>query len=583
MSNYYLSTTQNAVKNFFKRFPLYNWRGDFAGGISAGIIAIPLALAFGTQSGLGPVAGLYGAISLGIFASAFGGTPTQISGPTGPMVVVAAMVIGNSIEKFGGLEAALPNIIFTFFLAGVFQFLFGIIKIGKYIRYIPYTVVSGFMTGIGIIIILLQVFPLMGKESPKDIVSICTHISEAFQNFKPEVAVLGIATISIIYLFPKITRSVPNILVALISVSVVAIWTDLDVPVVGQVPNQLPELKLSLLADFSLLDLKDVYLPALTLALLGSIDSLLTSVIADNVTKIRHDSDKELKGQGIGNMLSALIGGIPGAGTTMSTLVNTNSGARTRLSGLVHGISLIIVLLIAGEFVEKIPVPVLAGILITVGVGIIDYKGLKNLKNWPKAEAIVMLIVLFLTVFVDLIEAVGIGLFCSLFIFMKKMGDMVENQAEILPLSEKLKSLEKHPQLLANAQVCLTDNLRKEILVKKFQGPLFFGVATTLQDLAKQVKNIRVVILKMNEVPYIDQTGLYALEEMVMELKTRKIAVLISGLREQPNDMLRKIDLIPSLVKEKFTFGNFSECITFLTKQKHLEFLNEENEEMEFA
>ncbi len=576
MLSNFLPSIKNIPNNFFKRFPLTHWKGDVAGGISAGIIAIPLALAFGTQSGLGPVAGIYGAIALGIVASAFGGTPTQISGPTGPMVVVAAVVISNAIDQTGGLESALPTIILTFFLAGVFQFIFGLIKLGKYIRYIPYTVISGFMTGIGIIIILLQIFPLMGKESPKNVISICTHISEAFQDLNPEVAVLGIVTIAIIYMFPKITRSVPNILVALVSVSVVAIWTNLDVPVIGSIPNQLPELKLSLLGQVSITDLKTVYLPALTLALLGSIDSLLTSVIADNVTKTKHDSDQELIGQGIGNMVSAVIGGIPGAGTTMSTLVNTHSGARTRLSGVVHGCSLILVLLLAGGLVEQIPIPVLAGILITVGIGIIDYKGLKNLKNWPKEEAAVMIIVMLLTVFVDLIEAVGIGLFFSLFIFMRKMGDMVENQAEILPLSDKLKTLENNSHQLEDDKLCLMGDYSKEVLVKKFQGPLFFGVANTLQELSKKVQNIRVVILKMNEVPYIDQTGLYALEEMVMSLKNRNITVLISGLREQPNIMLRKIELIPSLVIEQFTFKDFSECILFLAKQKHLEFVEEE-------
>lgn len=295
-----------------------------AGGISAGIVGIPLALAFGAQSGLGPVAGFYGAIALSLFASVCGGTPTQISGPTGPMIVVAALVVSGAIEHAGSLELAYPTIIATFFFAGLMQALFGFLKFGKYIRYIPYPVVSGFMTGIGVIIILLQIFPLVGKESPKGIHNILRQLPEVFSDFNYEAAGLGLVTVAIIFLFPKITRTVPNILLALVAVSVLAVWTDFRVVNIGAIPSQLPEFKLSLLLSWENMDLKLIFYSGITLALLGSIDSLLTSVIADNVTKTKHDSNQELIGQGLGNMAAASIGGIPGAGTTMSTLVNTD-------------------------------------------------------------------------------------------------------------------------------------------------------------------------------------------------------------------------------------------------------------------
>jgi SulP family sulfate permease len=554
------------------RFPLSNLRGDIAGGISAGIVAIPLALAFGAQSGLGAVAGLYSAIALGLFASAFGGTPTQISGPTGPMVVIAAMVVADALEGAGGLVGGMPVIIATFVLAGIFQLIFGILKLGKYIRYIPYPVISGFMSGIGVIIILYQIFPIMGQASPKGIYNIFTHLPQAFLNFDMEATILGVVTIATIYAFPKITRSIPNILVALTAVSLMAIWTEFDVEVIGAIPSQLPEFKLSLLSQLSVMDIQPLFIPAITLALLGSIDSLLTSVIADNVTKTKHDSNQELMGQGIGNILSASIGGIPGAGTTMSTLVNTNSGATSRMSGIVHGISLILVLLLAGSLAGQIPIAVLSGILITVGIGIIDYKGLKHLKKMPREETAVMLMVLLMTVFADLIQAVAVGMFFSSFLFMKKMGDLVEGDTEIMPINE-FKSSE---QFAGDETVCFTPEFAKTIFVKKLHGPLFFGFASAFQDIARKLKNIRIVILKMNSVPYIDQTGLYAMEEVIMDLKKRGVAVCIAGLQEQPHDMLMKIDLIPSLIPEEFLFQNFSECASFLGANKHLRILERE-------
>jgi len=567
------STITQSVGRFFSiRFPLNNLRGDIAGGISAGIVAIPLALAFGAQSGLGAVAGLYSAIALGLFASAFGGTPTQISGPTGPMVVIAAMVVADALESAGNLSNGLPIIITTFFLAGVFQMIFGIVKLGKYIRYIPYPVISGFMTGIGIIIILYQIFPVMGQVSPKGIYNIFIQLPQAFSGYQWESTVLGVATIGTIYAFPKITRTIPNILIALVAISALAVWTEFNVATIGNIPSQLPELKLDSILQLNIADIQPMFIPAITLALLGSIDSLLTSVIADNVTKTKHDSNQELIGQGIGNIISASIGGIPGAGTTMSTLVNTHSGATSRMSGIVHGISLILVLSLAASLASQIPIPVLSGILITVGIGIIDYKGLKHMKKMPREETAVMLMVLFMTVFADLIQAVAVGMFFSTFLFMKKMGDLVEGQTEVMPISEF--STLQGP--VSEETVFFTPEFAETVFVKKLRGPLFFGFASAFQEMAKKLKNIRIVILKMSEVPYIDQTGLFAMEEVVMDLKKRGISVCIAGLQDQPHDMLMKIDLIPSLIPEEFLFENFTECASFLKANKHLKILERE-------
>ena len=393
---------------------IHNWRfdnlhGDIFGGITAAIVALPLALAFGVQSGAGPVAGLYGAIALGIFAAIFGGTSTQISGPTGPMTVVSALVVIKAIEEYGSLEAGMGFIVCVFVLAGLAQIVFGVCQLGAYIKYIPYPVVSGFMSGIGGIIILLQIFPFFGQTSPKNVIDVLTHISDVMSLINWEAVIISSSTVAIIYLFPRFTKAVPSTLVALISMTIVTTWFGLEVPVIGPIPSSLPELKLGTVASINASDITLIIELALTLSLLGAIDSLLTSVIADNMTKTKHHSNRELMGQGIGNIMAGCIGGLPGAGATVRTLVNINAGGRTPLSGLTNGFVLLATLLGLGNYAQQIPIPVLAGILITVGIGIIDYKGFRHIKSVPRTDAIVMLIVLGMTVFVDLIQAVAVG------------------------------------------------------------------------------------------------------------------------------------------------------------------------------
>ena len=277
------------LRDLFKlfKFDFSNLRGDLFGGITAGIVALPLALAFGVQSGMGAIAGLYGAIVLGLFASFFGGTPSQISGPTGPMTVVSSLVVLTAIENTGSLENGFGTIITIFVLAGFFLIAFGLLKLGTYIKYIPYPVVSGFMSGIGAIIIILQAFPFMGQVSPKSIVEVFKQLPTGLQNINLEAVLVAGATITIIYIFPKISKAIPSSLVALLAVTIIANWMGLNVPLIGDIPNGIPELQID---KFSIsgLSLTLIVELALTLALLGAIDSLLTSVIADNVTKSKH-------------------------------------------------------------------------------------------------------------------------------------------------------------------------------------------------------------------------------------------------------------------------------------------------------
>jgi SulP family sulfate permease len=531
-----------------------NVRGDIFGGITAAIVALPLALAFGVQSGLGASAGLYGAIVLGIIAAALGGTPTQISGPTGPMTVVSASVVALAIEQTGSLEAALAIILMTFFLAGIFQILMGVMKIGKYIKYLPYPVLSGFMSGIGVIIILLQVYPLLGHSSPGKIINIVLHISHPLSDINWYCLGLGTATIAIIYLSPLITKKIPGTLIALIVVSGGTYFTGSDITCIGDIPEGLPKLQVNTFLSFKLSQFSLVLFPALTLSGLGAIDTLLTSVVADNITKTKHRSNKELIGQGLGNMAAAVFGGIPGAGATMRTVVNVNSGGRTRISGIIHGIVLFFILIGIGKLVAHIPLAVLAGILITVGVGIIDRKGLHDLAAMPRADAAVMIIVLVLTIFVDLLQAVGIGMVIASVLFMKRMSDLVEQETEI----EQINPADK--ELRWSDEKDIPEDILRRIYIQRFDGPLFFGALSKFHLTTRNLpSHVELVIIRMKKVPYIDLSGLYALETVIREMLARDITVVMTMIQKQPLYMLKRVKVIPGLIPEDKVFDNFSD------------------------
>ncbi len=536
-----------------------NLRGDFFGGLTAGVVALPLALAFGVQSGMGAIAGLYGAIAIGIIAAWFGGTPTQISGPTGPMTVVSAVIIAKAIESHGGsLELALGSIIAIFLLSGVFQILLGIFKVGQYVRYMPYPVVSGFMSGIGVIIIVLQIFPFLGHASPKKILDIFSSLTEILGDINLASVALAFATIATIYLFPRITKIVPSALVALVALTIVATLMKLDVAVIGDIPEGFPSVKLAALTNVDWMHPMVIVIPALTLAALGTIDSLLTSIVADNMTKTQHNSNKELIGQGLGNMAAAAIAGIPGAGATMRTVVNIKSGGRTRISGVIHGLALLVVLIGAGSYAKLIPLPVLAGILITVGIGIIDYRGLKHVVNVPRSDAFVMLVVLVMTVFVDLLQAVAVGMVLASILFMKKMSDIAEDKSAEGSV-EEFGLDEIWPKDLE-----LTDDIRHKVFIKYFDGPIFFGFASKFQEMTQRSPDVDVVILRMGRVPYIDQSGLYAIEDAIMALHDKKILVLITEIQEQPKDMLRGVGLIPEMIPDERLYVNLASAINAL-------------------
>ncbi|TYC13441.1 SulP family inorganic anion transporter [Bizionia gelidisalsuginis] len=612
------------MKNLFS-----NIKGDAFGGITAGIVALPLALAFGVSSGLGPSAGLYGAIFISFFAALFGGTSTQISGPTAPMTAVSMVIIAGIIAaNDGSLEKALPAILTVFLLAGIMQVGLGVLGLGKYIRYIPYPVVSGFMTAIGVIILLTQILPSLGyypkedldfvnqfkpqaeavilenllKEEANNGVLVLEDFSTTIKNAEsiteadiikesetlaaketsgvigaikalPRAlnnilwleVILALGTIIIIYGFKKITTKVPSTLVALVIMSGIAFGFGLDYRPIEEIPGGIPIPRVDIFTEFSLGTITPYIFTALTLALLGAIDSLLTSVVADNMTKTKHKPNKELIGQGIGNSVAAFFGGIPGAGATIRTVVNIKSGGKTKLSGMIAGVLLLFILLALGPVASKIPAAVLAGILITVGIGVMDYKGLKAIPYLPKdmsllglklsSEVLIMLIVLLLSTFWDLIYAVGIGLIIASLMFMKKIGDLTAASSDVKPLKEEVWADE----------IEFPEHLKEEVFIKHLKGPLFFGSTSDFQQLYLQIPaTATTVVLRLGRMPYMDQSGLYALEEMLQDLKQKEIRVVFVNLLEQPRYMMERIDIIPDFVSEEHIFKNFKSCMKWI-------------------
>ena len=570
-----------------------NIKGDLFGGITAGIVALPLALAFGIQAfggvndpsaaSMGALAGIVGATMLGFFAALLGGTHSQISGPTGPMTVVTATLIGGVWASSGG---SLADVLISMSLAGLFcglfQILFGIIKLGKYIRYIPYPVLSGFMSGIGVIIILQQLYPLVGLKGSGSMVDLLMGIPHAVsQGISITALLLGLGTIAIIYLLPLLTKKIPATLVALVVMTVVSLFCHLDGRyIIGDIPSGLPmpffaKAGLDMASVDWLAVLKAAVIPGLTLAGLGSIDTLLTSVVADNITKTKHNSNKELIGQGIGNAVAGLFCGLPGAGATMRTVVNVKSGGRTQLSGMVHALLLLAVLLGLGGLVKYVPLSVLAGILITVGWGIIDFKGFKDLLRIPKADAVVLIVVFLVTVFVDLLTAVGIGMVIACVLFMKRASDLVEGgySSSAMTSADVRKGLPDpglpnfDKSLPWGDEGGITDEMRRHIYIQRLNGPIFFGTINKFKEVMEDVpSDAKVVIIRMKLVSFMDQSGLYAMETAIKDLQARGITVLMTIIQPQPMYMLRTLNVIPSVVPEEHTFKTFEDCTEYLSK-----------------
>jgi sulfate permease, SulP family len=507
-------------------------RGDFYGGIVAAVVALPLALAFGVASGAGAIAGLYGAILVGFFAALFGGTPAQCSGPTGPMTVVMAGTIV--------LFAHEPRLAFTVvMLGGLFQILFGVFRFGQYISLVPYPVISGFMSGIGAIIIILQLGPLLGHASaPDGVLANLQSIPEYLAEPRPHAVSIALLTISIVYLTPaRFGRVIPTPLLALVAGTVTAHFFLPEAPVIGEIPEGLPSL---VIPEFTFAALPLIIEEALVLAVLGSIDSLLTSLVCDNMTHTRHDSNRELIGQGVGNIVSGLFGGLPGAGATMRSVANIRTGGRTPISGMLHALVLFGLLLGLGPLAETIPLAVLAGILFKVGFDIIDWRFLKHIIGVPRADVVIMVLVLLTTVVLNLITAVAAGVVTASLLFVKRMADLELAQLNVIR--------DGHPEMPLNtAESEVMNRNQGRVLLIHITGPMSFGSAKNMVrrlEADPAFHSVQSVVLDLSAVSAIDGTAAMAIDDMLQMIQDKNQHLLFVGLQPHVAKVLEGVGVL---------------------------------------
>lgn len=516
------------VVTMSKYFDPSNIRGDIMGGLTAGVVALPLALAFGEASGAGPIAGLWGAIFVGFFAALLGGTGSQISGPTGPMVVVFAGV-------FASLSGEPALVFAAVVLAGLLQIMMGVFRLGQYIKLVPYPVISGFMSGIGAIIIALQVARLFGHEpdAPGTIAAI-SAVPGAIFNPVWSAFVVGALSLFTVFFWPKkLGKYIPGALVALFIGTVVGMILNLPQEfTLGDIPTGLPQFALP---NMTASAFNIVIKAAIILALLGAIDSLLTSLVADNMTATRHESNRELIGQGVGNTVAGLFGAIPGAGATMRTVVNIRSGGSTRISGMVHAIVLVIIAIPLASLASKIPHAVLAGILIKVGYDIIDWSYIRRAHRGPRWDLALMVLVLGLTVFVDLIQAVAAGVVLAALSFVKNIANI------------QLKAVQsKISDVVSAEEYKLLESTGDSVALFDFAGvPLSFGAAT---DLPHQLRdsitdNVKVIILDFKGVINIDLSSAYAIETVINDAREAGKTLLTTCMNDSVHHVLKSLDI----------------------------------------
>ena len=523
-----------------------NIRGDITGGITAGVVALPFAIAMGLASGAGAIAGLYGAIITGFFAALFGGTGAQVSGPTGPMTVVMALIVTKYIAMFP--ETGLAIAFTTVVLGGLFQIGFGVLKLGRFINLMPHPVTSGFMTGIGVIIIILQIPQVLGlyeiKGSTMGIFSQLSDVESYFSN--TGAITIALITIAVVYLFPKkIGKFIPAPLFALVTGTLILLFfpqyfssevEPLNNMILGEIPTGLPSFHMPVWEASIILDMAA---SGMMLAILGSIDSLLTSLVSDEITRTHHKSDRELIGQGIGNTVSGLFGGLPGAGATMRTMANVKAGGLTPISGALHAVLLLAIVLGGAQYAKEIPLAVLGAILVKVGTDIIDWEYLKGLASKPKSGALIMIVVLSITVLYNLMAAVGIGLVMASLIFLQRMTDVqLASIISVQTIEEASHLDETHQELIRAGNT----------LFYQLNGPMSFGSAKGIVRDFSTKSNYDRVILDLSNVPVIDYTTSRGIAEICNICKGKSADITIVGANTKVRHFLENIGLDKSLI-----------------------------------
>ncbi|MYE46980.1 MAG: SulP family inorganic anion transporter [Chloroflexi bacterium] len=533
------------------------FRGDFFGGITAAVVGLPVGLAFGETSGLGAIAGIYGAIAVGFFAAVFGGTRSQISGPTGPMAVAMAVIVTSHAES---LAEAFTIVI----MAGLIQIALGVARIGRFVAYTPYSVISGFMTGIGAIIILLQTLPFLGapvvEGGPMEAIRAWP---DAIGDLNTSALAIAVVTLAVGVGWPaQLRKYLPPTLAALIAGTAVSLLWLGDTPVIGEVPTGLPELMAPDLAPDILVRSVE---PALVLALLGSIDSLLTSLVADSMTRTQHDPTRELVGQGIGNTVAGLIGALPGAGATMGTVVNIRAGGRTQVSGALRAGILLALVLGLGTYVESIPHAALAGILMKVGWDIIDWRFVTRLHRVQREHLIVMLITFALTVFLDLVTAVAIGLIAAGMASARRLERLQLDSVVSVPLLDQ--------SFLAGADEAdeedAADVFSARVGMVALRGTFTVASSSSLiSTIGVDIRDHEVVILDFTETDYIDDSAALVVEQMIDIAAAEDTACIVLGLSGSPASTLDALNVLDDVPAENIV-GTLDEARETAARMLH--------------
>lgn len=486
-------------KGFFS-----NWKSDIMAGVTVAFIALPLALAFGVGSGLGALSGLWGAIAGGIIGSLFGGSRIGVSGPTGPkMAQLAVIMLGYQ------LASGTPDIGYAFTiiaLSGAILIALALLRVGRLIYYTPYSVIAGFMCGIGVLVIILEIDPLLGLPNAKSVMEVFKTLPTAIQNFKPHSLELSLGTLCLLFAYPKLTRNIPvlskipSTLIVLVVGSFIANIFELKVDYIGHIPLGFPELHMP---DFSKYSFGQYFIPALSLAGLAVFDSLLTCLVNDNLSGDKHNSNRELFGQGLANVGAGLMGGLTTATATMRSVALYKSGGRTPLASFVHGLVLLSIAVFFGPIAGKIPLPCLAAILMKVGIDIIDYRVVPLVHRLPISDLIVFVTVFIVTVVDDLLVAMGIGMALACFRFVQEVSKIY--QVKVAENEE-------------------TDSSEEDNIFAP-TGPLFFGAVQSMQEAFSKMANHEYVKIDLSQVVMIDLSGAFALDDAIDGLIERGVKV----------------------------------------------------------
>ncbi|MDE1220148.1 SulP family inorganic anion transporter [Vibrio aestuarianus] len=547
---------------FGSRFANIDLKGDLFGGVTTAIISLPLALAFGVASGAGAEAGLWGAIMVGLFAALFGGSSTLISEPTGPMTVIMTAVLTSMVASYP--ETGLAMTFTVVMMAGAFQILLGTLKLGKYITLMPYSVISGFMSGIGVILIILQLSPLLGQAAPAGgVMGTLSALPDIISNMKFNELFLGLLTLGILFFLPnKYRKYVPAQLVALVVVTLISVllFNPEDIRRIGVIPAGLPSL---VIPTFNAEIFTTMVIDALVLGTLGCIDTLLTAVIGDSLTRKEHDSDKELRGQGLANMISGLFGALPGAGATMGTVTNIQVGARSPLSGVARALVLALVVLVAGGLTEPIPMAVLAGIAVYVGFNILDWSFIQRAHKVSVQGMAIMYGVMLLTVFVDLIVAVGLGVFISNILIIERLSR--EQARQVKAISDA----DENDVPLTDSERSLLEKANGKVLFFYLSGPMIFSVSKAISRQHNHISDYEAMILDLTDVPMIDVTVGLALENAIRDALDAKCAVYLLCPNIQTKQQLEKfhiLDLVPSEQAYSFRYEALNAAVSHVTQ-----------------